>query len=406
MNPIEGIAQGAIDPWVEITTSDEESMDDAVDLYIDAINDLYDRSAAEWDYHIRRVSEYLSDLRTYEGVFLTRFMDGSADRVAAWAAILSYRNLMKGRHEIAIDTLSTLPANLHDDVFAQLIRCKALLQKGTKQNIQASLESLFLLLNEADDHAEIHHLIALAIVVATENRHRLTSKYLPVSHTAQLRVALYHVNEAVNAWDGFFDLAPVAEIYATKGRILTQLELYDDAIQVLMDAIDAENTIRKNSNKRISEYQRHLLWVEIDHQKSRYDTVRERTNQLATEVEELIERTESVSEDIDGLDESLDGLLREFQNRTVQFLGFFAALLGAIVISADITTSYSFEFASGLILVIIGGIVGSFGSLNYLLLRGEESPPKLRHQVAPILLSISLILLGILLPLVVYPLFS
>lgn len=135
------------------------------------------------------------------------------------------------------------------------------------------------------------------------------------------------------------------KFYSTLGRIYCCKKEYDNGIAEVRMAIEAEDSDRKDYMSRISEYQALI---------SRF--------QRKKDEGELREAADKIKAELDRSKKDYIGIL-----------GFFSSVMALIITSIDLAKADMSMIESLQLLMSLGGvIVFSFGSLNLLLVRGDE----------------------------------
>lgn len=190
--------------------------------------------------------------------------------------------------------------------------------------------------DELGNHAGVAHNRALTIVSAIEEDEEPKSEKL-------LSEARDAINRAISNLD-------YPKYHTTKGRLLALEEQFTEAKEEIRRAIDQEDPDQKSYPIKIGEHQRHLSRVEFAQQNSDIDR---RLKSSIQRIEELEAEAEDIIEDL--------------QTQTLQFLGFFATLLAAVITTIQITTQFPPQAAVLLIVTLIGGLLSAFAGLGYLL---------------------------------------
>lgn len=212
---------------------------------------------------------------------------------------------------------------------------------GGGPNIRQAIDLELEVVDEYGAHSGAHHHLARLIVEYVEGGHEIgVLDSVPDDRSELLDQAMYHVDTAI-------DIEPEYALYiATKGRVLAQQRRYDDARETIQKAIAYEDTDKGDYSLRISQYRQFLADVGYYEQ---------------------TERLEKADQRIEGLEEESRKLVSEFQTQTLEFLGFFAAIIAVAVASVTIATNFPFPDAARLILVMIGGVLSAFAGLSFVL---------------------------------------
>lgn len=156
---------------------------------------------------------------------------------------------------------------------------------------------------------------------------------------------------ALMAVDIAIQLSPgYAKYYCTRGRILSQKHLYEEALSNIQKAICMESP---DSNKdkyslRIMQYQSHKLNV-----------------QARFQIYKLNTQQKIINEDITKMKDTLMS--------NVETIGFFAGIISFVIGSLTLADGQTAKDAAALILVLLGTLLVVFDSFSFLLHIGKKN---------------------------------
>ncbi len=159
---------------------------------------------------------------------------------------------------------------------------------------------------------------------------------------------------ALEAVDTAIQLSPkYGKYYCTKGRILSQKDLYEDALSNIQKAICIESpqSNKDNYTLRIMQYQSHKLNV-----------------QARLQIYKLNTEQKSINEDISKMKGSLMS--------NVETIGFFAGIISFVIGSLTLAKGQNATDAVGLILVLMGALLVVYDSFSFLLHFGKKNALK------------------------------
>lgn len=150
---------------------------------------------------------------------------------------------------------------------------------------------------------------------------------------------------------------PYAKFYSTRGRIYCCDKNYDEGINEVRKAIEIEDSKREDYFTRINEYQSLI---------SRFQSIKDK--------KALKEEAKQIWEEMKKNTENFQQLMDKSKIDYISILGFFSAVMALIIGSTDIIKGQITMIDSLLLLMGFAGmIVISFGCLNMLLVRKEET---------------------------------
>lgn len=175
---------------------------------------------------------------------------------------------------------------------------------------------------------------------------------LPSDRDSLLEVANEYASKAVT-------LAPKdPSTYSILSKVLALQERFEEAEKNLNEAIKWE--LETEDNPSTSDYKMQMSGLQQERRHVEF-------------TEEAISRTQEEIEELGG---ELDSIVDRHRSQTLQFLGFFAAIVAIVVTSAQVAVTVpSFADASRLILTLIGGILVAFGGLSIAIPQASSSVP-------------------------------
>lgn len=156
---------------------------------------------------------------------------------------------------------------------------------------------------------------------------------------------------ALMAVDTAIQLSPkYAKYYCTRGRILSQKDLYEEALSYIQKAIHIESPElnKENYSLRIMQYQSHKLNVQARYQ-----------------IYKLNAQQKVINEDIS----KMKGALMS----NVETIGFFAGIISFVIGSLNLANGQTAKDAAALILVLLGALLVVFDSFSFLLHMGKKN---------------------------------
>lgn len=183
-------------------------------------------------------------------------------------------------------------------------------------------------------------------------------------------------------------LEEYSEYYKAKGKVEIINERYEFAVDNFEEAIRRLDHNREHSSEFYLEYEQLRLEAKIE----------KLTRNLGDKFHEIETRSSEVKNSLDEIEDATDDIeseLNTFRGQTIQFLGFFTALLSLIIASVNIIATFDFVEASGLLMILAGGISVSFWSLSLFMIPSSE---KYRRQWPILVMGVLAILLGLSIP--------
>jgi len=148
---------------------------------------------------------------------------------------------------------------------------------------------------------------------------------------------------------------------------------YQEAISEINEAYAIEQDRRKPSYVSVRQ---------LDQLRREFDLKREADN-LRSEIKNIDDTISTTQEELDKLDNKLDNSLERFRSNSLQFIGFFAAVITLAVTSANVVVSSSHPLLQDAVLIIIltGGLLLGFGSLGLILPKNKGEYEQNRRRV-------------------------
>ena len=147
-----------------------------------------------------------------------------------------------------------------------------------------------------------------------------------------------------------------AKYYCNLGRLQYCTGEFTEAKASILKAIDLEDNSKRDYAIRIADYQYYLLKCQS--------------------TESLTKLTETVNEktlEIHTIKNELEKSMEKEKNKSLESLVFFTAIITFIVSTIQIASKSKFNEAVSLILVMVGGLLISFGSFSMILKTDKKS---------------------------------
>ena len=160
-----------------------------------------------------------------------------------------------------------------------------------------------------------------------------------------------------------------AKFYSTRGRLYCLVNEYDKALQDIKKAIDQEDSSNVDYSMRISRYL--TLQLKFEAEKELYAMKKKYDSQM----------------------KNLEGLLY----KNVEILGLFAGIVSFVIAGINIAGAFveeSFYYAAGLILIMFGGLLGTFYGLG-IVLKGSMKFTSNKKSNITLNISILVLIIGI-----------
>ncbi|MFP9191267.1 hypothetical protein ACLI4Q_06340 [Natrialbaceae archaeon A-CW1-1] len=288
--------------------------------------------------------------------------DALTIRFGAFRGLATYhrRNMNVTALENLHDTYEHLFAErpMYDHVHAVLLRVR-----GRPEDIHRAISLQESLLEEVTGNAGLYQAYANTITQAIED-----GIIADDEHEEYLTQARRAADQAISLWRGY------GKYHVTKGRILALQGEYKEARRQIEQGIDIEDPGKDDYAIRIGQFQQYLLRIDF--------------LEYETKLQNRIERAESKLADFEA---ETQNVADRFRTTMLQFLGFFTAIIAAIIVTIQIATNYPPTAAGHLIIIVFGGLATSFGGLSYLI----PSEGAQRRGLSITTLGLLLVLLGL-----------
>lgn len=209
-------------------------------------------------------------------------------------------------------------------------------------DLRAAIDFAQKAMNGSQQHVGILHNFAEAVVSAIEEEDVPLDKDL-------LERAKHALGKAI-AIDSAY-----AKFYCTKGRIAAVEQAFPEAKRLIREAIDLEDSRKRDYSLRLTDYQSHLLRVQL----------RESSLTLRQEFSAGLQKINDSYREI-------DRYAREERVKNLEFLGFFAAIISLIIGSIQLTQQRAVGDAAQLIAFLVGALVIAFAGLSFVLYGTEK----------------------------------
>ena len=289
---------------------------------------------------VGRVTAAIDHLEVILDNDITKNVDSNPNeiRFAAFRGLVTYHR--RNKNITILETLHNEFEHLfsdrvmYDEKYAILLRVR-----GQPDDIYRAIDLLEKVLEDVTNNPGIYQAHANTItqaiedgIISEEDREQYLSK------------ARQSIDRAISLWRGY------GKYHVTKGRILTLQGQYAEARRKVEQGIDLEDPGKEDYAIRIGQFQQHLLRTDF--------------REYETRLQKRLNSAESKLVDIEKESEQVVDRLR---NTMLQFLGFFTAVIAAIITTTQIATNYSPSAAGHLILMIFGGLTASFGGLSIII---------------------------------------
>ncbi|MGB9987447.1 tetratricopeptide repeat protein [Salarchaeum japonicum] len=231
-----------------------------------------------------------------------------------------------------------------------------------------------------------------AQIVEVDEQFGIESLDLDIGDSDVSELALEYAEKAVR------QDSTEAEYYATLGRVYSLRGELDEAERNVQRAIELRldeetqgqpNTASFRSILRTIKSKRQIQKIE-----SQYEEAQDQLEEISEKHDSLEKQYESLDGKYDSIESKLEDAVEKYRTQTLQFIGFFTALLAVVVTSVQVTEiTSSVSEARSLIITLIGGILVSFGGFS-LMLPDKESGYSRPVRIGGIILIGTLLLLA------------
>lgn len=215
------------------------------------------------------------------------------------------------------------------------------------------------------------------------------------------------LEDAYESIDRAIDLYEYPQYYLNKGRTLSKMGRYSEAIRSIETAINEENSRKTRYSIRVDRYRHKLLEVKQKQLREEIDTrlgdTREQIQGLKRgtrkELSQIEDDTrERMNEIQEETNQRADDKIHDLRTQELQFLAFFGGLITIAVSSISIASEMSFLQAGGLILILIGGFLIAFVGFTHLIPLETENDNLKSNTDWAVVVGITLVALGFALP--------
>lgn len=228
-----------------------------------------------------------------------------------------------------------------------------------------------------------------AQVVEVEEQFGIDSLDLDIEDGDVSELALEYAEKAVR------QDSTEAEYYATLGRVHSLLGDLEEAERNVQRAIELRLDEDTQGSPNTASFRSILRTIKSKRKTQKIEAQLQEAQEQFDEISEkhslLEEQYESLEGQYESIESKFEDSVEQFRTTTLQFIGFFTALLAVVVTSVQVTEiTNSVSAARSLIITLIGGILVSFGGFSLML------PDKEGGYSKPVRLGV-LVLIGILL---------
>lgn len=347
----------AFETRIDDLTSDHTKTD--VVAFIDELPEPKQRA---WELNLTRLVERVPDVeKTLKDIINENGSDtDSEDDSVRFAAFFAYCTFLRRQKNITeFEEALTTHQEFSDHPMYFHLRALFLKRRGQRGDFSDAIKNAKRAADKLEGHAGVEHSLATSIISAIEEGIEEKTDEL-------LDLADESIKNALRNSD-------YPKFYATQGRLLALQGEYKRAKESVRIAMDREDISKQDYPIRISEYQQNLSRIYLreisETHEHRIDDAMEKINQAQDESEKILE---------------------DLQTRTLQFLGFFAALLAVIVTSVQVIISFTAVQAAQLILILVGGLLCAFSGLSFIL----PHPESLKQGSIMFISGLILILFG------------
>lgn len=206
-------------------------------------------------------------------------------------------------------------------------------QFGDRDGILKSIEYGKLAVMKLNRHIGVLHNFCEAVVAGIEEE-------LPIEE-ADINAANSFIETVITLKHDY------AKFYCTKGRLLAQRGLFEEAQKNIIHAIDIENPASNDYAMRISDYKNYLSIIKT---KKLYTKV-------VREIEEAKSSILSSEESIQQVAAHTKEQMEHMKTQNLQMLAFFTAIISFIIGSINIASKQKFDEAGMLMLILAGVLI-------------------------------------------------
>ncbi|TKX35141.1 hypothetical protein EXE51_15820 [Halorubrum sp. CGM5_25_10-8B] len=293
---------------------------------------------------IPEVKNHLESILADDKPIDAECLDPVALRFAAFKALVTFhrRNknitMLESLHMDYGHLFSERP--MYNESYSVLLRVR-----GQPDDIYEAIDIQENVLEEVADNPGIYQAHANTITQAIEDGIISGSQ-----REEYLEKARHSIDRAISLWRDY------GKYHVTKGRILALQGRFDEGRRKIEQGIDLEDPEKDDYAIRIGQFQQHLLRTDF----------REYESQLQ-------DRLDLAEDQLDSIKEDSEEVVDRLRNSMLQFLGFFTAIIAAIITTTQIATNYSPTAAGHLIVIIFGGLTASFGGLSIIIPKDDAT---------------------------------
>jgi len=286
--------------------------------------------------------------------------------------VLTKLYLELGEVSNAVRTIEDYKDEFGEKPLFRVLRADVLSQQGTQESIDTSLEEAWRAREAQSDWPEVQKGLAKIIVEALD--HDLVyegfTSGIPSEREELLDIAKQSIDQALSV------ASEHPEYLLLKGKIQALDGQFESSKRTIREAIEHLSPHRAAYDRVLTQYRIELSNVDLREQEA---ALKEETSQAIDQLEDLQGQYEEAS--------------RRYQTQMLQFLGFFTGIIGIVIVSAQVTIQVgSAESAMRLIMVLIGGLIFSFGAFSFVL--PDVDPDETDYRTL-VVLAAGAILIGI-----------
>lgn len=224
-----------------------------------------------------------------------------------------------------------------------------------------ALDNAFDYSRDNPQYPDLHEVVAEVIVILIESDLQYTgpNENLPTDRQKLIRLGKSEIDRALE-WENV-----PAEYFVVKAKIESLNEEYDEAKNSILRALSELSRSRTRYSDLRAEFGRVKNSIETRRQQSR---LRNRTDEISSSIDSIESKIRKSKDDIDDLRDEVDEIRQDFQRTFLEFLGFFSAIIAAIVITGQIALEIENPQQTGrLIIISYGGLLFAFGGFAAML---------------------------------------
>ncbi|NLV08178.1 hypothetical protein GOC83_18810 [Haloarcula rubripromontorii] len=262
------------------------------------------------------------------------------------------------------------------------IKSRALSHSKLADERQESIEAAFLCSSRFSEYPDLKRNLAETIVTCTEDD-TVYSGSMPAIPKDEVKIIEMAEQSIQDAKSG--DNYP-AEYTLLHAKVKAIKEDYQSAEELVSSAVEELSRDREQYLELRADFG--FLRDKIISEGHKRE-IEDRTSELSDSLSTLDEKLSVSSDEIDNLDQEVEGIYQDFQNTMIEFLGFFSAIIAAVVITGQIALNIGDPQAAGrLFLISYGGLLFAFGGFATVL-RSNNSDRIIRGGIAVIGLAVA-----------------